>query len=163
MRVKRRVKLQYTAVHVAERGNVKYSVYKHKRGTPDLVEHEAHISLLAEAPAQTVEDLQAKSFVGSRVVTGVDVHLDLSTGVILMTNRVTNCTHCRAFLAHTWLEEIAWLHWLDDKLPNTLKFFSSNKKPVTADFLPSSWLAKNHTVDEEFLGVEIIHGIHFLH
>lgn len=44
----------------------------------------------------------------------------------------------------TWLEEIAWLHWLEAKLPNTLKFFSSNKKPVTADFLPSSWLAESY-------------------
>lgn len=48
----------------------------------------------------------------------------------------------------TWLEETVWVHWLDAKLPNTLKFFSSNKKPVTADFLPSSWLAESHIGEE---------------
>lgn len=47
------------------------------QGTSDLIEHEPHISLLSEAAAQTVEDLQAESFVGSRVVTRVNVHLDL--------------------------------------------------------------------------------------
>lgn len=48
----------------------------------------------------------------------------------------------------TWLEDTAWLHWLDAKLPSTLKFLSSNKKPVTADFLPSNWLAESHTGKE---------------
>lgn len=31
----------------------------------DLIEHEAHISLLAEAATQTAEDLQAECFIGS--------------------------------------------------------------------------------------------------
>lgn len=58
---------------------MKYEHTEQLRETSDLIEHEAHISLLAEAAAQTVEDLQAKSFVGSRVVTRVNVHLDLVT------------------------------------------------------------------------------------
>lgn len=79
----------------------------------------------------------------------MNVHLDLSTDFdgLLPTHYATNGIQS-VFLTRTWLEEIAWLHWLDDKLPNTLKFFSSNKKPVTADFLPSSWLAKNHMMEE---------------
>lgn len=69
-------------------------------------------------------------------------HIYTAVGVI----KHMNCI--KSNLNRTWLDEIAWLHWLDAKLPNTLKFFSSNKKPVTADFLPSSWLLESHIWEE---------------
>ena len=131
----------------------------------NLIEHEADISLLAEAATQAAEDLQTERFVGSRVVTRVNVHLDLFSGSGRQSLYSRPCLKLHVLsklevfsstlVAHasvekdpiqshcTWLEEIAWLHWLDAKLPNTLKFFSSNRKPVTADFLPSSWLIKS--------------------
>lgn len=123
--------------------------------TSDLVQHEAHVSLLAEAATQTAEDLQTKSFVGCGVVSRMDIHLDLFRGSgrkLLMCTAMTMFKTAHVF-QHTccgapqltWLEDTVWLHWLDAKLPSTLKFFSSNRKPVTADFLPSSWLAeRNH-------------------
>lgn len=42
----------------------------------------------------------------------------------------------------TWLTPMAWLHWEDDRLPKTLKFFRSSKNPATADFRASSCLAQ---------------------
>lgn len=42
-----------------------------------LIEHEAHIGLLAQAAAQAAENLQAESFIGSRIIARVNVHLDL--------------------------------------------------------------------------------------
>lgn len=54
------------------------------------------------------------------------------------------CTHDKLVWKKvlTWLTPIDWLHWDDDKLPKTLKFFSSSKNPATADFRASSWLAQ---------------------
>jgi hypothetical protein len=57
-------------------------------GGSDLVEHESYIGLLAQTSAQAAEDLQAEGLVGSRVVAGVNVHLDLGTGHV--TNEWTN-------------------------------------------------------------------------
>lgn len=51
-----------------------------QRETSHLVQHEAHISLLAEAATQAVEDLETKSFVGSGVVPRMNVHLNLLIG-----------------------------------------------------------------------------------
>lgn len=58
-------------LHLTERREEKAS---------NLVEHEAHLGLLAEAAAQAVEDLQAEPFVVGRVVARVDVRLDLNGG-----------------------------------------------------------------------------------
>lgn len=56
------------------------------------------------------------------------------------------CTHKLVWKkVLTWLTPIDWLHWEDDKLPKTLKFFSSSKNPATADFRASSWLAQEQT------------------
>jgi len=43
---------------------------------------------------------------------------------------------------------MAWLAWLDARLPSTLKFFSRSRKPVTADFLPSSWLQDTERIEQ---------------
>lgn len=45
----------------------------------------------------------------------------------------------------TWLRLTGWLHWEDDKLPKTLKFCRSSRKPATADFRASSCLAPEQT------------------
>lgn len=46
----------------------------------NLIKHKANISLLAQAATQAAEDLQAERFVGSRVETRMNVHLDLFRG-----------------------------------------------------------------------------------
>lgn len=45
----------------------------------------------------------------------------------------------------TWLTPIDWLHWEDDRLLKTLKFFRSSKNPATADFRALSCLAQKYT------------------
>lgn len=46
----------------------------------NLIEHKAHIRLLAQAATQAAEDLQTERLVGSGVVTRMNVHLDLFRG-----------------------------------------------------------------------------------
>lgn len=43
----------------------------------DLIEQKSYVGLLAQAATQAAEDLQTESLVGSSVVAGVNIHLDL--------------------------------------------------------------------------------------
>lgn len=72
----------------------------------------------------------------------------LSQGPLHNQDRSTSPAPSRAQRASradrlTWLTPMAWLHWEDDRLPNTLKFFRSSRNPATADFRASSCLAPN--------------------
>lgn len=55
----------------------KYNKQTNKTQIPHLIKHKADVSLLAQAAAQAAEDLQTKRFIGSRVVTCMNFHLDL--------------------------------------------------------------------------------------
>lgn len=57
-----------------------------------------------------------------------------------------HCTYVCRCLLFTWLDVMAWLAWLEAKLPRIRKFFSSNRKPATADFLPSKLLQRKDKI-----------------
>lgn len=43
----------------------------------NLIKHKAHVSLLPQAATQAAQNLQTERFIGGRVVTRMNVHLDL--------------------------------------------------------------------------------------
>lgn len=65
----------------------KYNKQTNKTQIPHLIKHKADVSLLAQAAAQAAEDLQTKRFIGSRVVTCMNFHLDLCWVISKILNR----------------------------------------------------------------------------
>lgn len=63
--------------HVNMWHNQNQQINKQKQEISNLIKHKAHISLLAQAATQAAENLQTEGFIGSRVVTRMNIHLDL--------------------------------------------------------------------------------------